>query len=123
MRKLTKIGFLHYTDAPTIDTANALPQDIEPPIAERRSKLVVFFHDKSTFQCNDDQSLQWGMKGEKMMKPKSKGTGIMVSDFIDQHNGFLAFTNDEYQRVKQSDPDLPMYARVFFEYGEAREGY
>ena len=38
---------------------------------------------------NEDQSTQWGMKGEKMLKPKSKGAGIMVSDFVDEHNGSL----------------------------------
>lgn len=57
------------------------------------------------------------------MKPKSKGAGIMVSDFVDAHQGFLAFSSEEYTRVKTTNPDLPMYARVFLEYGEAREGY
>ena len=49
-----------------------------------------FFHDDSTLTLNKDQPTQWGMKGEKMLKLKSKGSGIMVSDFIDEHNGFLA---------------------------------
>ena len=44
---------------------------------------------------NEDQSSQWGFKGEKMLKPKSKGSGIMVSDFVDEHNGFLAFSDTE----------------------------
>ena len=34
------------------------------------------------------------------MKPKSRGAGIMVSDFIDEHNGFLAFSDEEYERAK-----------------------
>ena len=50
----------------------------------------IFFHDESTFTANEAQPTQWGIKGEKMMKKKSKGAGIMVSDFIDEHNGFLA---------------------------------
>ena len=117
LRKVMKIGFLQFTDAPTPEAAKALPADIEPPIAERREKLVVFCHNESTFQCNDDQNMQWGYKGEKMMKPKSKGAGIMVSDFVDQHHGFLAFSSEQYERVKETDPDLPMYAREFLEYG------
>ena len=48
---------------------------------------------------------------------------IMISDFVDEHIGFLAFSDDEYSRVKTRDPDLPMYACAFLEYGEAREGY
>ena len=123
LRKVIKIGFLHFTDAPTPEASTAVPTDIEPPTAERRAKLVVFCHDESTFQCNDDQNMQWGYKSDKIMKHKSKGAGIMISDFVDEHNGFLAFSDDEYSRVKTTDPDLPKYARAFLEYGEAREGY
>ena len=73
--------------------------------------------------CNDDQSLRWGLKGENIMKQKSKGAGIMVSDYIDEHNGFLALTNDEYERAKTTHPRIKPYAREFLEYGESKEGY
>ena len=95
LRKMAKLGFLHFTNAPTEDAAKAIPTDIDPPTNERRSKTVVFFHDESTFMSNEDQPTQWGMKGEKMLKPKSRGAGIMVSDFIDEHNGFLALSEEE----------------------------
>ena len=57
-------------------------------------KKVVIFHDESTFNAkfNDDQSTQWGVKGEGTLRPKSKGSGIMVSDFIDDRIGFLALS-------------------------------
>ena len=57
------------------------------------------------------------------MKPKSKGAGIMVSDFIDEYNGFLALTDDEYKRAAEVNPSQKQYARAFLEYGENREGY
>ena len=79
----------------------ALPEDVDPPIRERREKTVVFFHDETTFQSNEDQSTQWGLKGTKMMTPKSRGSGIMVSDFVDEHNGFLALTDEEYEVAKR----------------------
>ena len=123
LRKMVKIGFLHFTNAPTEDAMKAIPQDVDPPTLEKRSKTVVFFHDESTFQANDDQSLQWGQKDEKIMKPKSKGAGIMVSDFIDEHNGFLVLTEEEYLRAKQSSSTIKRYARAYLEYGEHREGY
>ncbi len=47
----------------------------------------------------------------------------MVSDFIDEHNGFLALSDDEYQTAKDSNPRICPYAREFLEYGENREGY
>ena len=47
----------------------------------------------------------------------------MVSDFIDEHNGFLALSDEEYKTAKASNPHICKYAREFLEYGEAREGY
>ena len=122
LRKMTKIGFLHFTNAPTDEAMRALP-DVDGPTNERRAKTVVFFHDESTFMSNEDQPTQWGMKGEKMLKPKSKGAGIMVSDFVDEHNGFLALNDSEYEAAKASNPRIRKYAREFLEYGESKEGY
>ena len=64
---------------------------------------------------NEDQNVMWGVKGQKMIKPKSKGAGIMVSDFIDEFQGFLALTDDEYEAAKASDPGIKKYAREFLE--------
>ena len=58
-----------------------------------------------------------------MMKPKSKGAGIMVSDFVDEHNGFLALSDEEHDAAKASNPRIRKYAREFLEYGESKEGY
>jgi transposase len=57
------------------------------------------------------------------LKPKSHGAGIMVSDFIDENNGYLKLTNDEYQRAKQQHPNLRQQAREFLEYGKEHDGY
>ena len=46
-----------------------------------------------------------------------------ISDFIDEHNGFLSLTDEEYKRAKQANPRAKKYARRFLEYGENREGY
>jgi hypothetical protein len=58
-----------------------------------------------------------------MMKPKGKGAGIMVTDFIDEHHGFLAFSDEEREQVKLANPSTRKYAREFLEYGENKEGY
>ena len=120
---MVKIGFLHFTNAPTEDAQKALPDDIDPPTLDRRSKTVVIFHDESTFQSNEDQNWQWGLKGSKTMKPKGRDAGIMVSDFVDEHNGFLALTDEEYEQAKQTNLSVKNYARQFLEYGESKEGY
>ena len=90
---MVKTGFLHFTSAPTDDAAEAIPLHVDPPSLEKCSKTMVLFHDESTFQANDNQSLLWGQKDEK---PKSKGAEVMVSDFIDKHNGVLVLTDEEH---------------------------
>ena len=47
----------------------------------------------------------------------------MVSDFINEKNGYLALTQQEYDAAKQDNPTIRMYARRMLEYGEAKEGY
>ena len=86
-------------------------------------KTVVLFHDKTTFQANDDQTTLWAAKGTTIMRPKSKGSGIMVSDFVSERDGYLALTENEYQRAKRVDPSIRMYTRQLIEYGAAKEGY
>ena len=41
----------------------------------------------------------------------------MVSDFIDERNGYLVLTREEYDRVKANDPNIRLQARTFLEYG------
>ena len=92
LRKMVKIGSVQFTNALMEEARQALHEDMDPPILETRKKTVVFFHDETTFQSTEDQPMQWGLKGTK---PKSKGAGIRVSGFIDEHNGFLALTDEE----------------------------
>jgi len=41
----------------------------------------------------------WGEHGKCVLKPKSHGSGIMVSDFIDEHNGYLRLTSEEFAQA------------------------
>jgi len=58
-----------------------------------------------------------------MIKPKSKGSGIMISNFIEEKNGYLCLTQDEYSRAREQDHTMQMEAWTLFEYGESKEGY
>ena len=117
------LGFLNESNAPTETAKQSLPTDLQCPPQEVIDKTIVFYHDESTFQANEDQSTFWGIKGTVVMNPKNKGSGIMVSDFIDERNGYLCLTQEEYVRARQSDPSIQMEARCLFECGEAKEGY
>ena len=102
LRKMVSLGFLV-----------ALPR-------RRRRKLfqmipmvprVILLDDESTFQANEDQPTLWAEKGSTVMKQTSKGAGIMVSDFIDKHNGYLQLTDEEYTHAKEKDPTIHKHAR------------
>ena len=59
------------------------------------------------------KTCKWGVKGEKIMKTKSRDAAIMVS----------VLTDAEYQAAKQSNSSIKMHAHEFLEYVEGREGY
>ena len=61
------------------------------------------------------------VKGEYMIMPKSKGSGIMVSDFIDI-NGYLSLSDEQFTRAKEQHPTIKQFARKTMEYARAGKG-
>ena len=47
-----------------------------------------------------------GVKGQHAIRPKSRGAGIMVSDFIDEYNGYLRLTKEEFLAAVQEHSQL-----------------
>ena len=78
------LGFLNRDNAQTPEAKLALPEDLETLRSRVLAKTIVLFHDESTFQANDYECTQWGTKDDRMLVPKSKGAGIMISDFISE---------------------------------------
>jgi hypothetical protein len=58
-----------------------------------------------------------------LLKPKGKGAGIMVSDFVDEFNGYLQLSDDQFIEARKQSPEIKKEARVLLEYGEGKEGY
>lgn len=83
------LGFLNVNNAPTEEAKQALSNytNLERPRQDIINKTIVIFHDESTFHANEDQTTFWGEKGTTVLRPKSRGSGIMVSDFIEEKNG------------------------------------
>ena len=94
-----------------------------PADAETRKRLVVIYHDESIFHINEGQTWAWGTQDRPFIQPKTKGAGIMVSDFIEQYGGFLQLDEQEHALAKMHDSNFPKTARAFLEYGGQREGY
>ena len=55
--------------------------------------------------------------------PKTKGSGVMVSDFVEEHGGYLRLSENELDAAAQIDPEFPYEARQLLEYEAEREGY
>ncbi len=64
-----------------------------------------------------------GREGCERDEDKSKGSGIMISDFLYEKNGYLALTDEEYEEAKKNAPTVRKYAHQHLEYCEANEGY
>ena len=70
---------------------------------ETKQKWVVFiYHNEANFKANDGPSMGWyNPQGSRATRPKGKGKGIMISDFVEKYGGFLALTDDELWRAHQ----------------------
>ena len=109
----------HKPPPPCSDEMAAVPG----PDAESQKQLTLIYHDESIFNTNEGQSWMWATEDTPVIQPKTKGSGIMVSDFIEQHNGFLRLTDAEFAVAKAADPDMVQKAQALLEYGAEREGY
>ena len=85
-----------------------IPIQRPPAPSTRRRHLVT--HDESTFNANDSPSYGWKKAGSEWLKPKSKGKGIMVSEFLCAAHGRLHCV-EEGEKV---------YATEIIKYGSGR---
>ena len=70
-----------------------------PDLVNGEKPLIRVVHDESTFHSNCDQTYFWGDENTNVLRQKSLGAGIMVSDFVDEVSGFLR-TESEEARVQ-----------------------
>lgn len=47
----------------------------------------------------------------------------MVTDFVDEINGYLSLSEAEIERRNETDPSIPLFARETLEIGKENEGY
>ena len=101
--------------------------DEEPRIRveddDEKKTLVILYHDESIYNSNEGQTWMWGEEERPALLPKTKGSGVMVSDFVDKHDGYLRLTDKQFALAKVGNPTIAQTARVTFLYGSEREGY
>ena len=85
--------------------------------------LVLIFLDECIFSTNEGQLWAWATGEDAVIQPKTKGAGIMISDYVDQHTGFLRLTSAEAELARSEDPSFPTTARATLDYGAGKGGY
>ena len=59
-------------------------------------QLIQVYHDDSTFYVNANQTFHWADDEVRILKQKSLGQAIMVSDFVEEPTGdYLRHDVDE----------------------------
>ena len=58
-----------------------------------------------------------GGGGKPAILPKTKGSGVMVSDVAEEHECYLRLSDGQYKRTKAIEPSIALSAQVAFEYG------
>ena len=83
----------------------------------------MIYHDESIFNTNEGQTWMWGEEDRPAILPKTKGSGIMVSDFVEEHGGYLILTDEEFEDAKKKNPSIKQCARQLLEYRAEKDGY
>ena len=97
----------------------AMEQVTEPDLCDGDQELVLVTHDESTFHSNDGTARAWLADEETMLRKKSMGAAIMVSDFLCPCHGRLKLDSDHlmYDQLQHKE------ARIMIFPGANRDGY
>ena len=78
-----------------LDSKSLTCFDDVPQLEVGEKPLIRVTHDECTYYANCDQSYFWADEHTNVLRQKSLGASIMVSDFIDEVNGFLHDDREE----------------------------
>ena len=85
----------------------------EPP-------LVLVFQDEAAFHGNDDCPYEWCEEGRMKLRPKSRGSLLMVSEFLSELGGRLMCSEGEAERYAAANPGSRIAQKVAA--GKAKDG-
>ena len=119
---LRKLDILEQTHLPPPSCSDGLTQfNVGNP--EFRKHLVLIYHDECIFHANEGESILWAEEGKIPIRPKTQGRGLMVSDFVTEHDGLLALTDEEYIKAHEYNSRISKYACQIIKYGVSGDGY
>ena len=76
-----------------------------PTLSPGEKPLIRVAHYECTFYANCDQTLFWADSDTNVLRQKSLGASIMVSDFIDEVSGFLRDEADQARLLVKINKD------------------
>ena len=119
VKYLLRVKILEDTHKPPPTCSDGIhPYPIGKESADK--ELVLIFHDECILHSNDGRKAGWHEPGKVPLLPKDQGKGIMVTDFADEHCGYLRLSDEEKQRA---DDTIPPMAREVLVFGSENEGY
>lgn len=60
--------------------------------SDEEKKLVLMYRDESTYNINKGETWMWGKDDHPALLQKMTVSSVLVSDFVKEHNGYLALT-------------------------------
>ena len=88
-----------------------------------RRPIIMITHDENIFSANDGCRKVWTLYGQGILRPKGKGKGIMVSDFLLPWSRLNLLSLPPQQQEDLANSGIPLEAVTYFEYGKTEEGY
>ena len=83
-----------------------------------RRPIVMITHDESIFSANDGKHQAWIKDGDAFLRPKGKGKGIMVSDFLLPWSRLNLLSLPIARQEELVASGIPLEAAILFEYGK-----
>ena len=84
----------------------------------QRRPIIIITHDESIFSANDGRHQAWIPKDSAFLRPKGKGKGIMVSDFLLPWSRLNLYSLPKAQQDQLAASGVPLEAAVSLEYGK-----
>jgi len=88
----------------------------------RRRPTILITHDESIFSANDGKKQAWVKESDTFLRPKGKGQGIMVSDFLLPWGRLNLKHLTEAELAEAKSKGVPLEAVELFEYSK-KDGY
>lgn len=99
-----------------------LPLQLPPGVKE----IEVAFHDECCFHANDQKKSAWLTDSEQLLRQKSRGRLVHVSDFIVQDRGRIRLTDEQIaaqEKLPQSERLESFDARTIIYPGKNGDKY